>query len=260
MNETTEFSNQWALILGGSSGLGLASAQKLAKHGMNLCIVHRDRKTTLEAFEEVVNVMRAEGSEVLTFNKDALKPENREEVLNILKDKKIKLLLHSIAKGSLKPMVSQNDTTLSKEDLTITLDAMGLSLYDWTKAINEYGLFAENGRVIAFTSEGNTKAWPHYGAVSAAKAVLEALVRNIALEFAPIGITANCIQAGVTQTPSFEAIPGSELLAGFAKKRNPFKRLTTPTDVGNVVYLLCKNEASWINGTVLKVDGGEHLS
>jgi NAD(P)-dependent dehydrogenase (short-subunit alcohol dehydrogenase family) len=54
-------------------------------------------------------------------------------------------------------------------------------------------------------------------------------------------------------------IPGSEQLAKFAQKRNPFNRLTMPSDVANVVYLLCTKEAAWINGTVIKVDGGESL-
>ena len=115
-------------------------------------------------------------------------------------------------------------------------------------------------RVISFTSEGNTKAWKNYAAVSAAKVTLEAITRNIALEFAPHGIRANCIQAGVTDTASLRMIPGSDQLKEHTKQRNPFKRLTLPEDVANVVYLLSKEEAAWINGTIIKVDGGESLS
>ena len=54
-------------------------------------------------------------------------------------------------------------------------------------------------------------------------------------------------------------IPGSEEIKKHTKKRNPFKRLTTPEDVANVVSLLCQDEAAWINGCVIPVDGGEHL-
>ena len=110
------------------------------------------------------------------------------------------------------------------------------------------------------TSEGNTKAWKHYAAVSAAKVTLEAITRNIALEFAPYGIKANCIQAGITDTASLQQISGSEKIKEHTLLRNPFKRLTTPDDVANVVYLLSKDEASWINGSVIPVDGGEHIS
>ena len=65
-------------------------------------------------------------------------------------------------------------------------------------------LFAEDARIVSFTSEGNTKAWQNYAAVSGGKVTtLEAITRNIALEFAPFGIKANCIQAGVTDTVLF---------------------------------------------------------
>lgn len=67
-----EFKNDWILILGGSSGLGLASAKKMAAHGANVCIVHRDRKGDLETFASEVAAMRSFGVQVLTFNQDAL--------------------------------------------------------------------------------------------------------------------------------------------------------------------------------------------
>ena len=136
---------------------------------------------------------------------------------------------------------------------------MAISWYEWVQSLVQKDFFANNARSIAFTSEGNSKVWPGYAAVSAAKSVLEALMRNMAVELAPLGITTNCIQAGITETPSFMAIPGSEKLAEMAKTRNPFNRLTTPEDVANVVSLLCKKEAEWINGTIVKVDGGESL-
>ena len=81
----------------------------------------------------------------------------------------------------------------------------------------------------------------------------------MAVEFAPFGIKVNCIQAGVTDTRSLRLIPGSDKLMEIASQRNPAKRLTRPEDVANAVYLLCRKEANWINGTTLIVDGGEHL-
>ena len=55
-------------------------------------------------------------------------------------------------------------------------------------------------------------------------------------------------------------IPGNEKIKKHTLIRNPFQRLTTPKDVANVVYLLSKDEASWINGSIIPVDGGEHIS
>ena len=255
---TKEFKDQWAVILGGSSGLGLASAQKLAQYGMNICIVHRDRKSNIPVFEDALNKIQQTGVQVVAFNKDALLAETRQTIIDFLPKKRVKLLLHSVAKGSLKPM-NKSEEALTKVDLDITLHAMATSWYEWASHFLKEDLFSENARSIAFTSEGSTKVWPGYGAVSAAKATLESLMRSMAVAFAPYNMTTNCIQAGATETPSFLLIPGSDKLADMAKNRNPFNKLTQPEDVANSVYLLCKDEANWINGTILKVDGGESL-
>lgn len=256
-------SNHWALILGGSSGLGLATAKKLASHGMNLCILHRNRKSDLKAIEADFEEMRQHGIQLESFNVDATNSEKIKstlpEIQQVLGESgRVKVLIHSLAKGNLKPMLGENP--LKNIDFQLTIQAMGLSLYDWVQAIFEANYFADDARVISFTSEGNTKAWKNYAAVSTAKVTLEALTRNIALEFAPHGIRANCIQAGMTETKSFKMIPGHEALKQNALQRNPNKRMTTPEDVANAVYLLCKKEAAWITGTVIPVDGGEHLT
>ncbi|MDX1544019.1 MAG: SDR family oxidoreductase [Christiangramia sp.] len=261
----TEFKDQdyWALILGGSSGLGYASAKKLAKHGMNIIIIHRDRRTEIPDIEEAFDEIRASGVKFESFNADAVKKESREELIEkikvILGEKgKIRTLLHSIAKGNLKPMIG-DDQILENLDFQLTIDAMALSLYDWAQAVFRNKLFTKDARIISFTSDGNKKAWKNYAAVSAAKVTLEAITRSMALEFARHGIRANCIQAGITVTRSFQMIPGNETLRVHALKHNPFRRLTVPDDVANVVYLLSKDEASWITGTIIPVNGGEHL-
>ena len=259
-----EHKNEWALILGGSSGLGLATAKKLAKHGMNVCVVHRSSRSQLIQIEKEFNLIKQEGVGFISYNSDATRPENRAKLIEDLKKEiqagKIKTLVHSVAKGNLKPMVSDLSPALQAEDFQITIQAMGVSLYDWVKVVFEAKLFSDDARVVSFTSEGNSKAWKNYAAVSAAKVTLEAITRNIALEFARFGIRANCIQAGVTDTASLRMIPGSDEIKKHSLLRNPYGRLTLPEDVANVVYLLSKDEAAWINGTIIPVDGGEHIS
>ena len=257
-------SYNWAIILGGSSGLGYATAKKLAEEGFNICILHRDRKSTLIEIEERFATLKVLPISFVHYNIDALNAEKRNQFLENFKSEigpsdKVKVLVHSIAKGNLKPMVGDSNS-LQNDDFHITLEAMAFSLYDWVKLLFDAGLFAADSRVISFTSEGNQKAWRNYAAVSAAKVALEAITRSIALEFAPHGIRANCIQAGVCDTASLRMIPGSEDLKAHSIKRNPFHRLTQPEDVANAVYLLCQPEAAWINGCIIPVDGGEHLS
>jgi enoyl-[acyl-carrier protein] reductase I len=258
--------NEWAIILGASSGLGLASAKKLAKEGLNLCLVYRARKSDVPGIiSDFDSIVSSSNVKLHPFNMDVVKPENREFILSFLEESlsengKVKCLIHSIAKGNLKPMTSNEDRELQNDDFHITLENMAISLYDWTKHVFSKNLFSSDARIISFTSEGNTKALKNYAAVSVAKVALEAITRNIALEFAPYGIKANCIEAGITDTASFRMIPGNEKLREYAIKRNPFKRLTTPEDVANVVYLLTKEESKWITGVTIPVNGGEHLS
>ncbi len=301
----------WALILGGSSGFGLASAAKLAANGMNLIIFHRDRRGAMARIDEAFATLRNEGVEVLTFNADALSAEVRDEKLSEiavrLGDDRINLLLHSIAFGNLKLSVAEKpdgDTTvraladrlgvaaddlriaaddlfsggadrlqllatppeysaslfLEEEDLARTIHAMGTSLLGWVQAIHLSGLFAADARVLGLTSEGNTIAWKGYAAVAAAKVALESVARSIAVEFAPYGIRCNVLQPGVTETPALRLIPGNAHLKAEARSKNPYGRLTQPEDVANMVYLMALPEAAWVNGALIRVDGGEHVS
>ena len=91
-----------------------------------------------------------------------------------------------------------------------------------------------------------------------AKATLESLATYMAVELSKYGLKTNLIQAGITETPSLRKIPGSEKLISMAMERNPLGRITQAVDVANVIYLLCTDEAAWINGSLIHVDGGEH--
>jgi enoyl-[acyl-carrier protein] reductase I len=151
------------------------------------------------------------------------------------------------------------DRMLDATDYAQTIQAMGTSLALWTQQLNEVQKWSKPARIISLTSEGSYRPLPNYAAVSAAKATLEAITRSIAIEYAQEQITAICVQAGVTDTQSLRMIPNSEKIKEHSRKRNPNKRLGTVEDIANVVYLMALPEARWINGTVIKADGGEHL-
>lgn len=262
--------NEWGLILGGSSGFGLAAARKLSSCGMSVAVVHRDRAGSMPGIEREFDEIRAYGTSFLPLNVDALSPAGREKILAELTQVlagsgKVRVLLHSIALGNLKALArsrfAQDDHAhlLDDDDFAGTVYAMGTSLATWVRSLHERGLFAADARVLSLTSEGNEVAFRGYAAVSAAKAALEAVSRSIAVEFAPWGIRANVIQPGVTDTKALRMIPGSEAMKASALRRNPFGRLTTPEDVANVVALMCTKEAQWVNGALLRVDGGERI-
>lgn len=273
MSKNVQFSDLWAVILGGSSGFGFAAVEKLAEHGMNIAVLYREtsiaEKPLREKFSKIASVNEVT---ILPYNLNALDALGRESFLKQFagatgdRTPVVKLLLHSIARGNLKPLAisdasKKNDANLlSVEDIQYTTYAMSNSLLDWARALLNENLFHYDARIIGLTSEGAHKHWEGYAAVSIAKASLESLTKYMAVEFSPFGIKTNLIQAGITETSSLKKIPGSEKLVQIAKTRNPMGRMTQPEDVANVIYLLCTNEAYWINGSVIHVDGGEHCS
>ncbi len=256
-----DFEGQWGLILGGSSGLGYASALKLAQHGMNLIIFYRAPRRDEEEIALKFEKIRTQDVELYAYNKDATREDQLSELITLIKEKlsgsTFNLLLHSISKGNLKPLVG--DHKLKTSDFIQTLNSMALSLNFWTQALIENQLFEESAQILSFTSEGSQRPSSGYAAVSVAKAALEILTKSMAVELAPLGLRVNCVQAGVTDTASLKMIPDYETIKNHAAQRNPFHELTTPKRVADAVYLLCKKEAQWINGTVIKVDGGESL-
>ena len=75
-------SHEWALILGGSSGFGLATAHKLSSHGLNVCVVHRDRRGAMRRIEPEFDEIRSRNVSFVSFNKDALNSEIQAEILD----------------------------------------------------------------------------------------------------------------------------------------------------------------------------------
>jgi enoyl-[acyl-carrier protein] reductase III len=255
--------NDWALILGASSGFGEATALQLAAAGMNIFGVHLDRRETLGHVAEVQEQIRAEGREAAFFNVNAADETKRASVLAAIGERltsspgKVRVLLHSLAFGALKPITGPD--ALSQKQIEMTVDVMGHSLIYWSRDLVSAGLMGEGGRIYAMTSEGSTKVLPSYGAVAAAKVVLESHIRQLAVEFAPLGITANAILAGVTDTPALRKIPGHEHLIAMATARNPHHRMTTAVDIARAIRALSLPETSWMTGNTIRVDGGEGI-
>lgn len=258
----------WALILGASSGFGGATAVELAKHGMNIFGVHLDRAATMPAVQQIIKEIKHVGSQAVFFNINAADSIKQNEVLDEIAERFsrdsgaiVKVLLHSLAFGTLKQFIGKNpEEIVSKAQMEMTLDVMAHSLVYWTQGLIMRNLMKKGGRIFAMTSSGGHTAIPYYGAVSAAKACLESHIRQLAIELGPMGITANAIMAGVTDTPALRKIPEHVEMLHVARAKNPGGRLTTPEDVAKAIVMLSGDNAHWLSGNVVGVDGGEDIA
>ena len=262
-------SSPWALILGASSGFGEATSLEFARSGYNIVGVHLDLRATVANAERIQDEIRSLGREALFFNINAADPAKRASVIQTVQDRLrqdgddayVRVLLHSLAFGTLLPYFAESPKgAVSRKQMDMTVDVMAHSLVYWAQELKANNLLRTGSRIFAMTSSGATRVIASYGAVSAAKAALESHIRQLAFELAPLGIAANAIRAGVTDTPALQRIPGGPEFLARAKERNPSGRSTTPVDVARAIVALADERLAWMTGNVIGVDGGEELT
>jgi enoyl-[acyl-carrier protein] reductase III len=263
----TSESKGWALILGASSGFGGATARELARNGFDIFGVHLDMRSTLPNADAIMKDIEAQGRRAVYFNINAADAAKRADVIAAIVEKTaedgsfVRVLMHSLAFGALLPVIAETPKdALSQKQLEMTLDVMGNSLIYWAQDLAAHNLLRRGSRIFAMTSSGSTRVIRSYGAVSAAKAALEAHIRQLAFEMAPLGVTANAIRAGVTDTPALRRIPEGPALLERVKASNPGGRSTTPEDVAQTIAVLSDERLQWMTGNVIGVDGGEEIT
>jgi len=261
--------NEWAVILGASSGFGEATSLELARTGYNIIGVHLDLRATLPNAQRIQDEIRSLGREALFFNMNAADAEKRTTAVEAAQerlrqdgdDAYVRVLLHSLAFGTLLPYIAESPKgAISQKQLEMTVDVMANSLVYWAQDLVARNLLRKGSSIYAMTSSGATRVIKSYGAVSAAKAALESHIRQLAFELAPLGIRANAIRAGVTNTPALRRIPGGPELHARAQAQNPSGRSTTPQDVAKAIAALADERLHWMTGNVIGIDGGEDIT
>ena len=270
----TDDRERWALILGGSSGMGEATAIALANAGYHIAGIHLDFRAALAHVDEVKDRIQAAGREALYINMNAADDEKRAAAIETLsarfeasreagRNPYLRTVMHSLAFGSLLPFIADDPKgAISRKQMEMTLDVMAHSLVYWVQDLVRAGLLEQGSRVFAMTSEGSTRVVPSYGAVSAAKASLESHTRQLAMELARTGsgVLVNAIRAGVTVTPALMKIPEHQQIIDASVRRNPTGRMTTPQDVARAIVAMSGDGFDFVTGNVIGVDGGEYIT
>lgn len=240
---------RWALVTGGSRGIGRAVVDELAGGGWNVAIAHL-RDTA--AAEESATAVRARGAKVMVHTGNLGDPEECGRLAERLREQcgRLHALVHCAGLGALAP----------------TLEARpGRWRMAWDTHVGaliellRQDLLATGGTVVALSSLGVRRVTPGYAPIAAAKGSLETLVRYLAVEMAEEDIAVNAICAGPVDTASLRSFAFHDAMEQ-ASRQSIAGRLGRPTDIAPIVAFLLAPGARWIRGQVLVADGGFGLA
>jgi len=247
-----------ALVTGASTGIGRAIAERFAAEGAPVAVgAHRNR----EAAEETLRRVRAAGSDGLVVLGDVA---DEADAARIVAEAAAGL-------GGLDVVV--NNAGIDHTSGPIEIADLDVELWDRINGVNLRGpflvskhaiphLLARGGGVmLGIGSVGGLVAWPGAGAYSAAKAGLHTLMRTIAVEYADRGIRANCICPGVIEGTAMheaylEAAVDRQAFEEAARALHPARRFGSPDEIAALAVTLCSDEARFVTGALVPVDGG----
>lgn len=235
-----------ALITGGGSGIGEATAHKFSKEGAKVVICD----IAIENAKGVVEAIIENGGEALALKANVCKKNEVENVVLQILEKygKLEILVNNagINRDAFAKKLKEEDW-----DAVIDINLKGTFLF--SQAVLEPMINQNYGKIINTSSIG---ALGNIGQsnYSASKAGVIGLTKTLALECARYNINVNCVAPGATKTPMTAKIP-KEIAEKFVKKI-PFRRFAEPEEIANVHVFLASDEASYITGQVIFVDGG----
>lgn len=241
-----------ALISGGAKGIGRATAIKLATAGCDVAINYYNSHADAT---NVCKLIRSYGRRSIAIQGNVRDPESVEEILSnfFLSFDRLDILVSNAASGVLKPVLEMN-----RKHWRWCMETNALALVLLCQAAVKK--MSSDGRIIALSSLGSSRAIPDYGFVGASKAALESLVRSLSQELGQTGIRVNAVSAGVVDTEALSHFRNRKQLLDSFSQRNPTGVSMVPDHIADAVYLLCLPEANMINGHTLVVDGGFAVS
>ena len=240
-----DLSGRRALVIGGASGIGQASALGLAAHGAHVFVA--DLNAALA--EETVQAIKAEGGAAEALNVDMRDKASIEAVAQKLGALDALVVTPSI--NVRKPLL---DLTDDEFDRVVDLNLKGVFrvLRAFAPAMAARG----KGSIVAFSSVRAQVVEPGQGVYAATKAGTLQMIRALAAELGPSGVRLNAVAPGVVETPLTKPIIDNEAWYRAYAEKSMLKRWAKPAEMAGAVVFLCSDASSYVTGSYLLVDGG----
>lgn len=240
-----------ALVTGSAQGIGRAIAVRLAQEGAN--IVVDDRADDSRA-EETLAEVRAAGREGHVVSGDIADPASDRRIVEdgIAAMGRIDILVNN---AGVEVRSAFLDTSEADYDRVLGVNLRGV-FFTTQSFVRHLADSGQPGRIINISSVHEELPFPHFASYCASKGGLKMLMRNLAIELAPKGITVNNVAPGAIATPINNRLLHTPELLQQLMQNIPLGRLGTPNDVAGLVAFLASDEAGYITGTTLFVDGG----
>lgn len=238
-----------ALITGGSRGLGAATARHLAGWGCRVIITYRSRGETAD---EVVAACSELTPGAASVQMDLVDEESVRRAFAELELDRLDFLIANAAATALKPLLSLKMHQIDK--------TFAISVRHFILMVQlAFPLLEQSeGRVVAISGADTVGYIPTHGLLAAAKSSMETLVRYLAAELGPRGVTAIGVLPGYIDTDSIQMMTGPlyEPLKKAEIGTHPLREAASPAQAAEAVALMCLPEARWLNGQVVQNDGG----
>ena len=243
-----DFTNKTAVVTGGSRGIGLAIATKLAQGGANIAILYVGNKSEgIKAKEELSQY----GTKVEQYFCDVSDFEASQMVVEQVIEEfgGIDFLINNAGITRDKLILNMDEKDF---DAVISVNLKGT--FNMIKHTYKHFMKKRFGRIVSTSSIVGLNGNAGQANYSASKAGIIGLTKSVAKELAGRGVTANAVAPGYIGTDMTNVL--SDKVKDAMKAQIPAKRIGTPEDVANVVAFLCSDEASYVTGEVIRVDGG----
>lgn len=249
MKPSNRLQGKVALITGGSSGLGLATAQRFVAEGAQVFITGRRKDVVDLAVKEI-------GANVTGIQGDVAKLADLDQLYDVIREKagRLDILFANAGGGAFVPLA---EVTEEHFDKYFGINVKG-TLFTVQKALP---LMTAGGAIVINGSMVSIKGFPAFGVYAATKAALRSFVRTWTMDLKGTNIRVNVVSPGTVVTPGYKSELGltDEQIEGFkdqASANTPLGRTGTPDEIAKAVVFLASDDSSFVNGVELFVDGG----